>query len=94
VLVVFQRGQIAMSRYYFDTYDQDQASKDVEGMECKSKSEIQRYAIDALPEMARDELPDGLNHDFRVEVRDERGRVVFHSSLLLRSQWLEDVSDS
>jgi hypothetical protein len=51
---------------------------------------VQRRAIGALPDMARDELPEGPNHDFCVEVRNERGDIVFRSRFSLRSEWLDD----
>lgn len=79
-----------MPRYFFDTYDQDDLSRDEDGIECSTKAQVQRRAIAALPDMARDALPDGPNHDFRVDVRDDRGHVVFRAVLALRSEWLED----
>ncbi|MGN6145673.1 MAG: DUF6894 family protein [Mesorhizobium sp.] len=82
-----------MPRYFFDTYDQDELNRDDEGLECNVKAEIQERAIDALPDMAREALPDGPNHDFRVQVRNENDRVVFQATLVLRSEWLEDGPD-
>jgi hypothetical protein len=39
--------------------------------------------------MARDALPNGPNHDFRIQVRDESDRVVFRATLILTSEWFE-----
>lgn len=78
-----------MPRYFFDTYDQDELSRDQDGIECSTKPEVQNRAVAALPDMARDALPSGPDHDFRVEVRNDRGRVVFRAVLSLRSEWLE-----
>lgn len=83
-----------MPRLFFDTYDQDKLSKDEEGIECSSRSDVQRRAVDALPDMAREVLPDGPNHDFRVEVRNSRGDVIFQASLNLRSEWTGDFPGS
>lgn len=78
-----------MPRFYFDTFDGDRTAVDHEGLECASRDRVQDQAIDALPDMAREVLPDGPNRMFRVEVRDEAGNVVFRASLELRSEWLE-----
>ncbi len=79
-----------MPRYFFDIYDQDDLSRDEDGIECSTKSQVQDRAVAALPDMARDALPEGPDQDFRVEVRNIRGRVVFRAMLSLRSEWLED----
>jgi hypothetical protein len=79
-----------MPRYFFDTYDGNHASLDEEGVECGSRQQIQDCAIDALPDIARDELPDGLEQLFWVKVRDESGRLVFEASLTLTSRWLAE----
>ncbi len=79
-----------MPRYFFDTYGQDGLFRDEDGIECSTKAEVHRRAISALPDMAREELPKGPDHDFCVEVRNEQGRIVFRSRFSLRSEWLED----
>jgi len=84
----------SMPLYFFDTYDQGELSRDEQGIECSSKSQVQTNALDALPDMAREVLPDGPNHCFRVEVRSEQGRVVFRARLDLNSEWLEDARDN
>ncbi len=78
-----------MPRYFFDTYDQDELARDEEGIECSLRADVEERAIAALPDMARDVLPDGPNHDFRVLVRDESDKIVFRATLALRSEWLE-----
>ena len=49
---------------------------------------MQYQAVDALPDMARESLPDGPNRMFRVDVRDAAGKVVFRATLELKSEWL------
>jgi hypothetical protein len=78
-----------LPKFYFDTFDGDQSSVDTEGIECLSDRMVQDQAIDALPDMARDTLPDGPQRTFRVEVRNECGDVVFRATLELHSTWLE-----
>lgn len=78
-----------MAKFYFDTYDGDHTSVDNDGIECASRQIVQDQAVDALPDMARELLPDGPNRMFRVDVRDEAGKVVFHATLELQSGWVE-----
>jgi hypothetical protein len=82
-----------MPLYFFDTYDQGRPSRDEQGIHCSGKSQVQNNALDALPDMAREVLPDGPDHSLRIEVRNEQGRVVFRASLELSSEWLDDVPD-
>jgi hypothetical protein len=57
-----------MPLYFFDTYDQGRLSRDEQGIECNSKSQVQNNAPD-VPDMAREVLPNGPNHRLRVDVR-------------------------
>ncbi|WP_457936249.1 DUF6894 family protein [Mesorhizobium sp. 10J20-29] len=77
-----------MVRYYFDIKDGDDLSVDDTGIECSGPEEARFQAIDALPEIARDELPDGDNRFFEVNVRDDQGRAVFRCRLTLETEWL------
>jgi hypothetical protein len=43
----------------------------------------QQAAVAALPEVARDALPDGTRRAFVVEVRDASGRKVIRATLAL-----------
>lgn len=45
-------------------------------------------AIAALPDIARDVLPDGDRRDFVSSVRDEAGEVIFTATLSLVAQWV------
>lgn len=77
-----------MARYFFDTSDGDSSNQDNEGIECPERHHVQYQAVDVLPDMARESLPDGPNRTFRVEVRDAGGTVVFRATLELKSMWL------
>jgi hypothetical protein len=45
-------------------------------------------AVSALPDVARDVMPDGQQQDFFVTMRDESGRPIFKASLSRRTEWL------
>jgi hypothetical protein len=79
-----------LAKYYFDTFDGDHTNADSEGIECSSRKQVRYQAIDALPDMAREVLPDGPTRTFRVEVRDDGGTVVFRATLELQSAWLDE----
>lgn len=81
-----------MPKFFFDTFDGDRDSVDSDGLDCASRRVVQDRAIDALPDMAREILPDGPNRTFRVEVRDDSGNVVFRATLELQSAWLDGNS--
>ena len=77
-----------MHRYFFDIRDGDNLSVDDIGIDCASLDDVRFQAIDALPEIARDELPDGDHRVFEVTVRDASGKPVFTGRLTLEVQWL------
>jgi hypothetical protein len=83
-----------MARYFFDIYDNEQVTSDTKGLECASRQEVREAAISVLPAIARDELPDGNRHSFRVRVRDHGDRPVFQASLTLEAGWLDEEGPS
>jgi len=62
-----------MIRFYFDSFDGDRLIVDQEGLEFSTPSLMRDAAIAALPDMARDELPDGDRRQFWIHVRDAEG---------------------
>jgi len=78
-----------LPKFYFDTFDGDQTAIDADGIDCASRQMVQDRAVDALPDMARELLPDGPNRTFRVDVRDDSGDIVFRATLELNSTWLD-----
>ena len=44
-------------------------------------------AIDVLPDMAREKLPDGARRTFSVRVRDEAGTVIYSAELTMAGEW-------
>lgn len=79
-----------MPHYYFDTQDGERFTSDDVGLECASREALRDAAISALPDMARDSLPNGDRQDFIVKVRDDGGRYVFQATLSLIAEWLDE----
>ncbi len=77
-----------MQRYFFDIRDGDDVSVDDTGIDCSGLDEVRFKAIDALPEIAREGLPDGDARIFEVIVRDETGKQVFRGRLTFELQWM------
>lgn len=76
-----------MSRYFFDTFDGEKLDRDEQGIQC-SHGEISDRAVSVLPDLARDELPNGPERLFYVKVRDAEGVEIFEASLELKTRWL------
>ena len=72
-----------LPRYFFDTYDGNRLISDAEGIELQSVDMARIEAQRALPDLARDALPDGDQKTFIVSVRDEAGQVVLRAALTL-----------
>lgn len=70
-------------RYFFDTYDGSRLVPDSDGIELKNLETAKAEAQKALPDLARDSLPDGDQKTFIVSVRDEAGQVVLRAALTL-----------
>ncbi len=80
-----------MPRFFFDIDDGDHLTRDDEGMVCESRQKLGDAAVAVLPEIASDELPNGLNRTFEVKVRDEQGRYVFSATLTLLARWHDEA---
>ncbi|WP_414471355.1 DUF6894 family protein [Microvirga sp. M2] len=78
-----------MDRFYFDIHDGERFTRDKVGNLCPSRKAMRDAAIKVLPDIARDELPDGDQRDFTVKVRDASGQYLFQATLSLTSNWLE-----
>lgn len=80
-----------MPRYFIDSSDGDHTDIDREGLELADDETARRVALDALPDMARDKLPDGDERSFQVSVRDANGAVIYRASLALTGGWTENT---
>ncbi len=73
-----------MPRYYFDEYDGDAFFQDEEGLELDGIEAARAEARKALPDIARDVIPDdGNRRTIAVKVRDGTGKVVVTATLSL-----------
>lgn len=82
-----------MSRYYFDTSDGLRATNDDLGGDYPNREAVRAAAIGALPDLARDELPNGDEYVFSVKVRDHGGKYIFQATLSLLAEWLDSDAD-
>ena len=72
-----------MARFFFDTYDGSRLIPDTEGIELQNVEMAKIEAQKALPDLARDALPDGDQKTFIVSVRDDAGQVILRAALSL-----------
>ena len=72
-----------MPRYYFDVHDGTHLTPDDQGLELDSLEQAQKEAVKALPEVARDVLPNGSERTFTITVKDEMKRPVLSAKLAL-----------
>ena len=77
-----------MSRYFFDIHDGHDFARDEEGNLCDTLKELSFRAVDVLPDIVREELPDGPRRTFSIKARDETGAYVFRATLTLASAWI------
>ena len=76
-----------MPRFFFDIDDGTRRTHDDDGTVLPDLEAVRREAISVLPDLAREELPDGDHHIFSCDVRDESGAVIFTASLSLKAEW-------
>ena len=73
-----------MTRYFFDLQDGTGFHRDEIGEDLTSFEEARDQCQSLLPDIAREELPDGDLHTITCQVRDEAGRVVYRGELTYR----------
>lgn len=83
-----------MPRYFIDTDDGDLSVQDEEGYELPDLRAARDAAHRALPDMARQKMPDGDSREFCARVRDENGNILYTVRLSLRGEWHEKPSIS
>ncbi|WP_246685484.1 MULTISPECIES: hypothetical protein [unclassified Methylobacterium] len=74
-------------RYYIDTDDGDARVIDEAGFDLPGPLEARTTAIDALPDMARQKIPNGDDRTFSVSVRNEAGGVIYSAELVMTGTW-------
>ena len=80
-----------MPRYFFDIYSDGKLAADEFGLELDSFDEARDQAISILPDIARDELPDGERHDFVCEGRAAEGQTIYRAMLMYRGERCDGV---
>lgn len=73
-----------MPRYYFDVRDNRGFHRDEVGDDFDSFDEARTQAQSLLPDIAREELPDGDLHTITCDVRNETGRTVYRGEITYR----------
>ncbi len=76
-----------MPRYYFPSNDGERRHLDDIGQELAGPAAARLTALDALPDMARETIPDGDHRVMIVEVRDEEEDLIYRATLTLRGEW-------
>ncbi|KAB1068177.1 DUF6894 family protein [Methylobacterium planeticum] len=77
-----------MPRFYIDTDDGVFPVRDDVGHEFASVEAARNMAQRALPDMARQKLPDGERRTFTASIRDENGTVLYVATLSLVGEWM------
>ena len=75
-----------MPRYYFDVTDSKGFHKDEFGHELAGFEEARQECQGFLPDIAREELPDGDLHTIKCAVRDETGRVIYRGEITYKGE--------
>ena len=73
-----------MPRFFIDTSDEDLFVRDETGRDYPDLNAAKEAAVDALPDMAREKLPDGDARTFLAIVRGEDGAQLLQANLILK----------
>lgn len=72
-----------MPRFFFDTFDGEEYVPDENGLDLQDVEAAKLEAQKALPDMARDALPNENFRSFVVNIRNEAGQTVMRLALSL-----------
>jgi hypothetical protein len=72
-----------MPRFFFDVHDGEAFTPDREGLDLDSLEAAKDEAKKTLPDIVKDEMPDGDRRDFTVDVKDAAGQIVWRVTLSL-----------
>ncbi|MDP4026686.1 hypothetical protein Q8W71_29190 [Methylobacterium sp. NEAU 140] len=77
-----------MPRYFFDIHDGG-SQHDEAGTECADLAAARMQAVQPLPDIAHEEIPqDGDRRTFTVLVTEENERPVYSATLAYAGLWL------
>lgn len=72
-----------MPRYFFDIHDGEDFRPDREGLDLDDLEAAKAEAKKTLPDIVKDDMPDGDRRDVTVDVKDVAGRIVWRVTLSL-----------
>ncbi len=72
-----------MPRFFLDIHDGEAFTPDREGLDLDSLEAAKDEAKKTLPDIVKDEMPDGDRRDFTVDVKNEAGWIVWRVTLSL-----------
>ncbi|MGF9764452.1 hypothetical protein AAII07_56090 [Microvirga sp. 0TCS3.31] len=72
-----------MPRFFFDIHDGKAFTPDRVGLDLDSLEAAKDEAKKTLPDIVKDEMPDGDRRDFTVDVKDVAGQIVWRITLSL-----------
>lgn len=79
-----------MPLYYMQVDDDETRFRNDEGIELDGPSQARIAALEALPDMVREQVPDGDRRIFTVNVRDEDDQVIYSAVMTFVGQWHTD----
>ena len=72
-----------MRRFFCDIHDGEAFTPDRVGLNLDHPDAAKAEAKKTLPEIVKDEMPDGDRRDFTVDVKDVAGQIVWRVTLSL-----------
>jgi hypothetical protein len=72
-----------MPRFFFDIHDGEAFTPDRVGLDLESLEAAKAEAKKTLPDIVKDEMPDGDRRDFTVDVKNATGQIVWRVTLSL-----------
>ena len=75
-----------MPRYFIDTDDGDYIHLDEDGHDLPDAEGARTATLDALPDIARDKMPDGDRRTIIATARDQKGSIVYSATLTLKGE--------
>jgi len=77
-----------MPHFFFDVDDGAKFERDLVGAELDDRIAARHAAVISMPDLARDEIPDGEAWEWRVRVREGDGTYFFEAILSFRARWI------
>jgi hypothetical protein len=72
-----------MPRFFFDIHDGEGFTPDRQGLELADLEAAKAEAKKALPDIVKEDMPDGDRRDFTIDVKDVAGKIVWRVTLSL-----------